>query len=342
MNILVTGTEGYIGTVLADELIKKGHTVTGLDTGFFADAWLYDGLQRPEKLIKKDTRDITVEDLRGYDAMIHLAEISNDPMGVMNRDTTYDINHRGSLHVAKTAKEAGIKRFIFSSSCSVYGIATEDMVTETSATNPQTAYAECKRLIEQDVAKIADDNFSPVFLRNATVYGASPRLRFDLVLNNLCGLAWVKKEIAMTSDGSPWRPIVHVKDVCRAMICAVEAPREIVHNEIFNVGNSQGNYQVKTIAEIVADVFPGCKLTFGKLDGDTRSYKVSFDKIHSNLPGFSCAFDAKKGAEELRAIFERVHLSDEHFSSRHYTRLKQLQYLMGEHKIDDKFHWLTT
>lgn len=262
MKLLVTGTDGYIGVLLADVLANRGHDVTGLDAGFYRDGLLYDGVPPPRRQIKQDIRDITHDDLRGYDAVIHLAELSNDPLGQHNRELTFQINHHGSVALATKCREAGIKRFVYTSSCSVYGVASSANVTETSVTNPQTAYAECKVLVERDVSMLADKNFSPTFLRNATAFGASPRMRFDIVLNNLAGLAWTTKEIKMISDGTPWRPLVHVLDICDAVACVLDAPREIVHNQVFNVGDNSQNYRVREIAEIIADVFPGCRLSF--------------------------------------------------------------------------------
>lgn len=270
-----------------------------------------------------------------------MAELSNDPLGQLAPTITYDINHKGSVHLAKLAKEAGVRRFVYTSSCSVYGFATEDYVDEESTINPQTAYAKCKGLVEQDVKHLADDSFSPTFLRNATAYGASPRMRFDIVLNNLSGWAWTIKEIKMNSDGTPWRPLVHILDICKAIICTLEAPRDVIHNQIFNVGDTNGNYQVKQIAEIVADVFTGCQLSFGKHDPDNRSYRVSFDKINKNLPGFKCEWDARRGAQQLYNVFKQIDMTREEFESRGFTRLKQLEYLIRTQQIDQDFFWRT-
>jgi nucleoside-diphosphate-sugar epimerase len=340
MNILVTGIDGYIGTVLASHLTQRGHSVTGLDTGFYREGWLYNdnALQRP-LCVNKDLRSITENDLRGFEAIVHLAELSNDPLGQHNPELTYAINHFGTVALATKCKNVGISKFVYTSSCSVYGAGSGEFKSEESETNPQTAYANCKVLVERDLAKMATDYFSPTFLRNATAYGASPRMRFDIVLNNLCALAWTIKEIKMTSDGSPWRPLVHVRDIAHAIACALEAPREIVHNQMFNVGSTAENYQVKEIAQIVADAFPGCAVSFGKSDGDNRSYRVCFDKINSLLPGFKCQSDAAAGARELHDLFQRIDMSCETFESRPYTRLKQLQYLVRTGQIDDKFFW---
>lgn len=342
MKLLVTGTDGYIGVLLADVLAKRGHHVTGLDTGFYRDGLLYDGVQPPAQHIQKDIRDVSHNDLRGYDAVVHLAELSNDPLGQHNPELTFQINHLGSVELATKCKAVGITRFVYTSSCSVYGVASSESVTETSPTSPQTAYATCKVLVERDVSTLADDTFSPTFLRNATAFGASPRMRFDIVLNNLAGLAWTTKEIKMISDGTPWRPLVHVLDICDAVACALDAPREVVHNQVFNVGNNGQNYRVREIAEIVADVFPGCQISFGANTADNRSYRVNFDKINSQLPGFRCRRDAPAGARELRNLFEKIQMTRETFEFRAFTRLKQLEHLLSTAQIDGNFYWKTS
>jgi len=340
MQVLVTGTEGYIGVWLAPLLLKRGHDVTGLDTGFYRDGWLYDhGLSKLPLCLSKDIRHITEADLRGFDAVVHLAELSNDPLGQHNPRVTYNINHLGTIALAEKCKRVGVARFIYTSSCSVYGAGSDDYRVEESTTNPQTAYAQCKILVERDLSKMADDDFSPTFLRNATAYGPSPRMRFDLVLNNLAALAWTTREVRMTSDGTPWRPLVHVLDICEAIACTLEAPRHIVHNQIFNVGDNQENYRVREIAQIVAEVFPNCKLTFGSNHGDNRSYRVSFDKIHAMLPGFRCARNARMGATQLREVFKRIGMTQEGFEFRAFTRLNQLKYLIDTEQIDPDFFW---
>lgn len=340
MKVLVTGTDGYLGTLLAPELMKRGHEVTGVDTGFYKEGWLFHGPDRAPQTLVKDLRNLTALDLRGHDAIVHMAELSNDPAGALAPNITYDINHVGSVRLAELAKQSGITRFVYMSSCSVYGVADQDFVDETSPVNPQTAYAECKALVERDLTAMADDDFSPTFMRNATAYGASPRMRFDIVLNNLAGFAYTTREIKMLSDGTPWRPLVHGRDIAKAAICALEAPREAVHAEIFNVGDSGHNYQVRQVAQIVAEAFPGCELSFGEQGGDNRSYRVNFDKIAARLPEFSCDWDAKKGAEELREVFERIGLTNEQFESRLYTRLKMLKHLLATDQIDEQFYWL--
>ena len=343
MRILVTGTEGYIGSLLAPILIKRGHEVVGIDTGYYRDGWLYskrDHTPVQAMTINKDLRNIDKNDLEGFDAVVHLAELSNDPLGQNKPEVTHKINHLGSVNIGKLCKEVGIHRFVYTSSCSVYGAGTSDFLDETSATNPQTAYAECKVNVEKDLSQLADDSFSPVYLRNGTAYGASPRMRFDIVLNDLSALAWTENNIAMLSDGLPWRPLVHVLDICKAIYCSLEAPVDSIHNQIFNVGDSTANYQIKDIARIVGNEFSGSKVTLGDSTGDNRSYRVNFDKITTKLPGFSCDWNAEKGAEQLHNVFKQINMSAETFKARPFTRLKQLKYLIESKQIDDEFFWI--
>jgi nucleoside-diphosphate-sugar epimerase len=289
--------------------------------------------------LNKDLRRIEPSDLAGVEAVVHMAELSNDPAGQLAPHITYEINHRGSVRLAQLAKQAGVERFVYMSSCSVYGVATSGHITEDSDVNPQTAYAECKTLVERDLRPMADDRFSPTFMRNATAFGASPRMRFDLVVNNLSGLAWTTKEIAMTSDGTPWRPLVHGLDIAKAIACALEAPRDVVHNQTFNVGDTRQNYRVREVAEIVGETFPGCKVSFGTGGSDNRSYRVSFDKINERLPGFACDWDARKGAEQLRHVFEQIDMTPVDFAAPGFTRLKQLEHLIRTQQIDGDFYW---
>jgi nucleoside-diphosphate-sugar epimerase len=339
VRVLITGTEGYLGCLVAPTVVQQGHEVIGLDTGYYKAGWLYNGLPLTVETVAKDIREVTEADFEGVDAVVHMAELSNDPIGDLLGDVTYQVNHKGSLHVAETAKKAGVERFVHMSSCSVYGVA-EGTVDETSPTDPQTAYAACKALVERDVTLLADDGFSPTFLRNATAFGASPRMRFDIVLNNLAGLAFTTGKIAMTSDGTPWRPLVHGLDIAKAITMVLAAPREDVHAQVLNVGSNEQNYQVREIAETVAAAFPGCQVSFGDPTADNRSYKVNFDKIRSVLPGYECDWDAARGARQLQQIFERIQLDDAVFTGRGHTRLKQLQHLLTTHQLDDSLRWV--
>ena len=331
MKILITGTEGYIGARLAPWLTTRGHEVVGLDTGFYRDGTLYldpIGLPQLPRTIYKDLRTVVPKDFECFDAVVQLAELSNDPLGENRPEITFKINHEGSVRIAKAAKQAGAKRFVYASSCSVYGFGSGgDFLDETSPTNPQTAHANCKVNAERDVKSLADADFCVSLLRNATAYGPSPRMRFDIVLNDLCALAWTKKKIAMVSDGSPWRPIVHIEDIIDAVRCTLEAPTDAVNGEIFNVGATRENYRIREIANIVAQAFPGCEVSAGPPSGDNRSYRVSFDKIASRLPEFKTRWTAKMGAEELRRLFERIEMSSDTYEFRAFTRLKQLKYL---------------
>jgi nucleoside-diphosphate-sugar epimerase len=340
MRILVTGVDGYIGAVLTPKLAADGHDVIGVDTGLYREGWLYttNATQWPTTLVM-DIRHLRPEHLEGVDAVVHLAELSNDPLGQFDLGLTHRVNHGGSLRLAELAKAAGVERFVYTSSCSVYGAGGDHLRTEESETDPQTAYAECKILVERDLSAMADDNFSPTFLRNATAYGPSPRMRFDIVLNNLSGHAWTTGTIHMTSDGSPWRPIVHVADICDAIRAAVTAPRQAVHDEIFNVGRNDANHRVKEIAEIVAEEFPECQLSLGSNDGDTRSYRVSFDKVTSALPGFVATRDAALGAKQLHTIFQRIELDEDRFLGRGHTRLKALEHLFATGQVDHDLFW---
>jgi nucleoside-diphosphate-sugar epimerase len=339
VKIFVTGSEGYLGSLLAPLLMQRGHEVTGCDTGFYREGWLFNDLQPRPATLCKDLRQITEEDLRGFDAVVHMAELSNDPTGELAPNITYEINHQGSVRLAKAAKAAKVHRFVYMSSCSVYGVARKDFVDEQSPVNPQTAYAICKTLVERDVRALADDEFSPTYLRNATAYGASPRMRFDIVLNNLCGLAWTTRALSMTSDGTPWRPLVHGLDIAKAILQVLAAPRIVIHNEVLNVGDTQHNWRVREIAEIISGVFNGCGLSFGPPSADNRSYRVNFDKIHSLLPDFRCEWDAERGARQLHELFTRIQMTAEQFNARPFTRLKMLQHLIATGQLDANFFW---
>jgi nucleoside-diphosphate-sugar epimerase len=343
VRILVTGTEGYIGARMAPILAAHGHEVVGLDTGFYRDGCLYlDPLGMPiaPRTIYRDLRTVDARDLEGFDAVVHLAELSNDPLGENRPEVTFQINHEGSVRLAKAARKAGVRRFVYTSSCSVYGFASSgEYVDETSSTNPQTAYAQCKVNVERDLSRIADADFCVSFLRNATAYGPSPRMRFDIVLNDLCALAWTKRKIAMVSDGSPWRPIVHIEDIIKAVYCTLEAPTAAVNGEIFNVGTTSENYRIRDIAAIVAEAFPGCEVSAGPPSGDKRSYRVSFEKVRKKLPGFTCRWTARDGARELRRVFQRIEFGAAEHEARPFTRLKQLRYLQRTGQIDDNLFW---
>lgn len=342
MKILLTGTDGYLGSLLGPLLLEAGHEVVGLDTGFYRDGWLYSEGRNGRRLpatLGSDLRSVTASDLKGFEAIVHLAELSNDPLGETNPDVTYEINHKGSVSLAAAARDVGVRRFVYASSCSVYGVGSGDYMTEHSPVNPQTAYARCKVMVERDLMELAARDFSPTFLRNSTAFGASPRMRFDIVLNNLAGLAWTTGKIAMTSDGTPWRPLVHALDIGQAVLHALQAPPEAIHNEIFNVGDNSQNYTVREIAEIVAAVFPGCELSLGPPSADNRSYRVNFDKIHAHLPQFRCAWDARAGARQLHDLFTRIAMPKDIFEFRAFTRLKQIRYLLDTGQIDNHYFW---
>lgn len=337
--VLVTGADGFIGSVVTPMLAQRGFDVVGLDAGFYRAGLLYhDGRDRPHTLTR-DIRALSAHDLEGFDAVVHLAELSNDPLCQHDPEKTYEINHRGSVALASAAKEAGVVRFVYASSCSIYGAAADGVRTEESEPNPQTAYADCKRLVERDVQALASAGFSPTFLRNATAFGASPRIRFDIVLNNLAGLAWTTGRITMTSDGMPWRPLVHVRDIGEAIIRTLEAPRDAVSNQILNVGDNDNNYRIREIAEAIGEAFPNCRIEFGSNAGDNRSYRVGFDKIRQVLPGFRCEWTARKGAAQMRQLFEHINMSEREFNAPPFTRLRQLQHLLATQQIDSDFYW---
>lgn len=342
MRVFVTGVNGYIGAVLSPYLMERGLSLVGLDTGYYRDGWLYSDdkhLAATPFTLNKDLRRITERDLEGCDAVVHLAELSNDPLGQNNPNVTHDINHKGSVALARTAARVGIRRFVYTSSCSVYGAGTGDFLDERAAVNPQTAYAECKVLVERDLLEMVGPSFAPVFLRNATAFGPSPRMRFDIVINDLCALAWTTRRIAMTSDGSPWRPVVHVNDICEAIYRCLIAPEDAIRGKVFNVGQNSENYRVRELAQIIAEEFPGCTVTVGSSSGDNRSYRVNFDRIHHELPGFRCSYTARDGARQLRELFERIQMQPETYQFRAFTRLKQLKYLQGTNQIDGEFYW---
>ncbi len=303
MRVLLTGHHGYIGSVMVGVLTRAGHDVTGLDTDLYEGCTFGDAPVAVPS-IHKDVREVTARDLRGFDAVIHLAALSNDPLGSLNERLTYEINHLGSVRLAQAAKEAGVSRFLFASSCSLYGAAGEQVLTETAAFNPVTAYGTSKVLVESDLSAMADDTFSPTYLRNATAYGLSSSLRADIVVNNFVGVAFTTGEIVIQSDGTPWRPLVHVGDISRAFVAILEAPREAIHNEAFNVGSSAENYQIRDVAAIVLDIVPGSSIRYVEGGGpDPRCYRVNCDKLGRHVPGFTTAWDVRRGATELYDSF---------------------------------------
>jgi len=341
VRILVTGHKGYIGTVLVQMLMHQGFEVFGLDSDLFAACTFGDGVPEVPEL-RKDIRDAEAADLDGIDAIVHLAALSNDPLGNLNPQLTYEINHLASVRLAEIARQAGVRRFIFSSSCSNYGSAGDDLVQENSPLNPVTPYGKSKVFVERDVSKLAADNFSPVFLRNATAYGVSPRLRFDLVLNNLVAWAMTSGLIYLKSDGSPWRPLIHVEDISRAFIAAIKAPREIVHNQVFNIGRNEENYRIRELAEIVKDTVPGCHIAFAPDAGpDQRCYRADFSKVHKVLPSFKPEWDARKGARQLYDAYQSVGIRLEDFEGPRYKRIDHIQQLIEQGCLDTDLRWIT-
>jgi nucleoside-diphosphate-sugar epimerase len=339
MRILITGHKGYIGTVMAPLLADAGHEVTGLDSDLFEQC-TFGKEPREFPSIRKDLRDVEAADLKGFEAVIHLAGLSNDPLGNLNPNLTYDINHHASVRLALLAKEAGVKRYLFSSSCSTYGAAGDKILDETAEFNPVTPYGRSKVLVEREVSQLASPEFSPVFLRNATAYGVSPRLRFDLVLNNLTAWALTTGRVFIKSDGTPWRPIVHIEDISRAFLAALEAPRELIHNQAFNVGRSEENYQIRDLAEIVKETVPGCAIEFAADAGpDKRCYRADFSRIAKTLPAFQPKWDARRGARELYDAYKKVDLRVEDFEGPRYKRIDHIQRLLASGRLNPDLRW---
>lgn len=324
-------------------LIAQGHEVVGLDSDLFAHSTFGSQDQITEiPESTKDIRDVEASDLEGFEAILHLAALSNDPLGNLNPELTSQINHLASVKLAKLAKQVGVPRFIFSSSCSNYGAGGEDWLTEESSFNPVTPYGISKVRTEQDVSQLADDNFSPTFLRNATAFGFSPRIRFDLVLNNLVAWAFTTGRVYIKSDGTPWRPIVHIEDISRAFIAVMNAPREVVHNQGFNVGRNEDNYRIRELADIVEETVPGCKIEYAQDAGpDKRCYRVDCRKIRQAIPEFQPQWDARKGAQELYEAYQKVGLTLEEFEGPRYQRIAHVKQLLSSGKLDDTLRWKT-
>ena len=340
MKVLVTGHDGYIGTVLVPMLRAAGHEVWGLDNYLFHDCTFGKDVEDPPSL-RLDVRDVGVDDLRGFEAVIHLAGLSNDPLGDLNPTCTYDINHVASVRLAEAAKQAGVSRFLFSSSCSNYGAGGEDMLDEGSDFNPVTPYGESKVFVERDVSKMADDGFSPTFLRNATAFGISPRLRGDLVLSNLVGFALTTGEVLMKSDGTPWRPLVHIEDISLAFKTILEADRDLVHGEAFNIGRTDQNFRIKEIAEMVVDVVPGSRIEYVPGAGpDKRCYRVNCDKIRRVLPAFEPRWTVRAGVEEAYEAFKAQDLQLDDLTGSRYLRIKHVRELMEAGRIDNDLRWI--
>ena len=339
MKVLVTGHRGFIGTVMVPMLLEEGFEVTGLDTDLYRYC-TYGDEPLAVPTIAKDVRQVEPRDIEGFDAIVHLAALSNDPLGNINPDLTYDINHRASVRLAEIAKAVGVDRFLFASSCSMYGKAGEDVLDETAEFNPVTPYAKSKGYGERDVSQLADRHFSPVFLRNATAYGVSPRIRFDLVINNLVAWAYTTGKILLKSDGTPWRPLVHIEDITQAVICALRADKPVIHNLAVNVGSNSENYQMRELAQFVKETVPNCEVEYAEDAGpDPRSYKVNFDKIHSVFPDFKTRWTARMGVEQCYESYRRFGLSKDDYEGIRYKRIAHITNLIEQGKLSRDLFW---
>lgn len=338
--ILLTGHLGYIGSVMGSKLLNEGYDVVGIDTGYYGPECRFMEDRQVVPAIKKDIRDLLPEDIQGFDTVIHLAALSNDPLSNLKEELTYDINYMASSRLARMAKASGVRRFLFSSSCSMHGTNLATRVDETTPPQPITPYGISKVRSEEEISTLADESFSPVFLRNGTVYGVSPRLRVDIVLNNLVGWAYITGKVKLYTDGTPWRPLIHVEDVSKAFIAAVEAPIEAVHNQIFHVGSNQENYQVSQLADIVCSVVPGSEIEFvTDHDGDPRTYIADFSKIEEKLPQFRPSWTVEKGADQLYRAYSAAGLTLEQFTGGRYIRLKHIDELLSSGQLDDSLRW---